>query len=158
MLNLNSQPLFVFLLSGFLAANTGCSANVKVERARTAAAHGSGNPTPPNSPEPRSNSTSRPRPSQPTPPTEPPPQPTSPPVNRPTISGNTFIFSYRGGDTYTHSETHVQIQQSPVQRIEERIVIHTVPDRQMSEECERLAREHRQRVKKWREFPGAMGQ
>ena len=157
MLNLNSQPLFVFLLSGFLAANTGCSANVKVERTRTTEV----NTTVTNTAELARTTVQLdlpPRSTQPTPPTEPPPQPTSPPVNRPTISGNTFIFSYRGGDTYTHSETHVQIQQSPVQRIEERIVIHTVPDRQMSEECERLAREHRQRVKKWREFPGAMGQ
>jgi hypothetical protein len=39
---------------------------------------------------------------------------------------------------------------------EEWIVIHgdAEPDRQIDEECERLAREYRERVRKWREFPG----
>ena len=75
----------------------------------------------------------------------------------PTISGNTIILSIRGGDTYYHSETHVQVHQLPPPRIEERIVIRNEPHRQIDEQCERLAREHEERVKRWREFPGAMG-
>lgn len=101
---------------------------------------------------------SRPQAPQPIPPTKPPPpKPVAPPASPLTISGNTFVFSYQAGDTYYHSETHLHIQQSPPPRVEERIVIRTEPDRQVSDECERLAREHEERVRRWREFPGTMG-
>jgi hypothetical protein len=99
-----------------------------------------------------------PRSPQSIPPTEPPPKPAAPPVSPLRISGKTFILSYRGGDTYYQSETHLHVHQSPPPQVEERIVIRTEPDRQVSDECERLARQHQERVKKWREFPGAMGQ
>ncbi|MHB8971289.1 MAG: hypothetical protein ACYC4N_12650 [Pirellulaceae bacterium] len=89
---------------------------------------------------------------------EPPPKPTAEakPLN---ISGNTIILSIRGGDTYCHSETHVHLDaQPPVPKVEERIVIQrefrAEPPRRVSEQCERLARQHEERVRKWRESPG----
>lgn len=100
----------------------------------------------------------QPRPPQPTLPTEPPPKPAAPPVSPLTISGNTFVFNYQAGDTYYHSETDVRIQQSPPPGVEERIVIRTEPDRQVSEECEYLRMQHEDRVRKWRGSPGTMGQ
>jgi hypothetical protein len=152
MLNLNSQRLFVVLLSGFLAANIGCSARVELERTNSTEAAKAEIIT--------AEVDFPPHPRQPSPPTEPPPQPAAPPVNPRTISGNTIIVNYRGGDSYYHSETHIHLDQSPPPRVKERIVIHrdAEPNRQLSEECERLAREHRERVKKWRESPGTMGQ
>ena len=100
----------------------------------------------------------QPRRPQPTPPTEPPLNPVPPPVSPLTISGNTIILSYRGGDVIHHNQTHIHIHQSPPPRVEERIVIHTEPHRQVDEKCERLAREHEERVKRFRESPGTMGQ
>ena len=74
------------------------------------------------------------------------------------ISGNTIILNIRGGDTYHHSESHVHLDAPPVPKVEERIVIQreirAEPPRRVSEQCERLAREHEQRVRRWREFPG----
>lgn len=77
------------------------------------------------------------------------------PVN---ISGNTIILNIRGGDAYYHSETHIHLDAPPVPKAEEPIVIRrevrVEPPRRVSEQCERLAREHEERVRKWREFPG----
>ena len=74
------------------------------------------------------------------------------------ISGNTIILNIRGGDTYNHSETHVHLDAPPVPKAEEPIVIQrevrVEPPRRVSEQCERLAREHDERIRKWREFPG----
>ena len=74
------------------------------------------------------------------------------------VSGNMIILSIRGGDTYYHSETHVHIHDPPIPKVEERIVIQrevrAEPPRRVNEQCERLAREHEERVRKWRESPG----
>ncbi len=92
--------------------------------------------------------------------TEPPPPAASEdkPLN---ISGNTIHLSIRGGDNYYHSETHVHFDAPPVPRAEEPIVIQrevrVEPPRRVSEQCERLAREHEERVRNWRESPGTMG-
>jgi hypothetical protein len=74
-------------------------------------------------------------------------------------SGNTtIILGIRGGDTYYHSETHVHLDAPPVPKVEEWVVIQrefrAEPPRRVNEQCERLAREHEERVRKWRESPG----
>ena len=90
--------------------------------------------------------------------TERPPPPAAAEDKPLNISGNTIILSIRGGDTYYHSETHVHLDAPPVPKVEERIVIQrevrVEPPRRVSEQCERLAREHEERVRKWRESPG----
>jgi hypothetical protein len=74
------------------------------------------------------------------------------------ISGNMIILSIRGGDTYYRSETHVYLDAPPVPKVEEPIVIQrevrVEPPRRVNEQCERLAREHEQRVRRWKESPG----
>lgn len=134
--------------------SAGCSTRIELERTQTTEATQSETSTA------ESDRTtiqldSRPRSRQPTAPNEPPPKPIAPPVTSPTNSGNTLILNFRGGDNYYHSETHVHIQQSPPPRVEERIVIHreAEPPR-YDERCERLRKEHEERVRRWREFPG----
>ena len=69
-----------------------------------------------------------------------------------------IVFNYRGGDTYDHSEIHVHLDTPPAPKVEERIVIQrdirVEPPRRVNGQCERLAREHEERVRKWRESPG----
>ena len=86
---------------------------------------------------------------------EPPPKPAAPPVNPSTISANTIILNIQGGDTYCRAETHIYVHQSPAPKVKERMGIHgdAEPSRQVAEECERMAREHRERVRRWRESP-----
>jgi len=71
------------------------------------------------------------------------------------ISGNTFVFSFRGSDT--HNEMHINVQEAPRPRVEERITVHrdakAKPPRPVDERCERLAREHEERVRRWRSSP-----
>jgi hypothetical protein len=71
-------------------------------------------------------------------------------------SGNTIvILNFCGGDT--HNETHIHVQKAAPQRIEERVTIRrevqVEPRRPVDERCERLRREHEERVRRWREFP-----
>ncbi|MHB8954478.1 MAG: hypothetical protein ACYC4U_16020 [Pirellulaceae bacterium] len=71
-------------------------------------------------------------------------------------SSTTIIVNYRGGDT--HNETHIHVQEAAPQRIEERVTVRREvqfePCRQVDKRCQQLAREHEERVRKWREFPG----
>jgi hypothetical protein len=75
------------------------------------------------------------------------------PIN---ISGNTVVFSFRGGDS--HNETHIHVQESPPPRVEERITVRREaepkPPRPVDDRCERMAREHEERVRSWKAFPG----
>lgn len=76
------------------------------------------------------------------------------PVN---IAGTTIILNYRGGDVTYHNETHIHIHESPVPKAEERTAaqqeVEKEPPRRVDERCERLAREHEERVESWRKFP-----
>jgi len=91
-------------------------------------------------------------------PSEPPsPQPVASEAKPVTISGNTFIVNYRAGDVTNHVETHIHVHEPPAPRVEERIVVQrevrVEPPRRVDERCERLAREHEQRVEMWKRFP-----
>jgi len=151
--DLGSILLPFVLLVCVLLTTTGCGARVEVESAKWGSSSGERTRTQaevdvlrPQPPEPVTIAKS----------TEPPPPATSAdkPLN---ISSNTIILNIRGGDTYYHSETHVHLHDPPVPKVEERIVIQrevrSDPPRRVSEQCERLAREHEERVRKWREFP-----
>ncbi len=74
-----------------------------------------------------------------------------------TISSNTIIVNYRAGDVTNHVETHIHVHEPPAPRVEERIVVHrdfeAEPPGRVDERCERLAREHEQRVEMWKRFP-----
>ena len=87
--------------------------------------------------------------------TEPPPKPAVWEEKLVVGPGNTVVFNFRGGDT--HYETHVHIHEPPVPKVEERTAaqqeVQTVPPRRGDPRCERLAREHEERVRTWREFP-----
>ncbi|MHB0960048.1 MAG: hypothetical protein ACYC0X_20065 [Pirellulaceae bacterium] len=84
--------------------------------------------------------------------------PAAPPINPPAISDNTFILNIRGGDTYYRSETHVHLHDPSPPRVEERVTVQrevqAESPRRVDERCERMAREHEERVKRWRKFPG----
>lgn len=90
--------------------------------------------------------------------TEPPPKPVVSEENLVIGSGNIVVFNVSEGDTHIQTETHVHLDAPPVPKAEDRIVsqreIRVEPPRRVSEQCERLAREHEERVRKWREFPG----
>jgi hypothetical protein len=58
----------------------------------------------------------------------PPPKPVPSEVKPINISGNTFVFNYRGGDTNT--EIHVSLHEPP--KVEERIVTHPEVETQQS--------------------------
>jgi hypothetical protein len=141
---------FVLLLS--LLTMTGCGTKVEVESANWDSSSGERTRTQAEvdvlRPEPVAEPKAEERPSKPAAAEE-------QPFN---ISGNTIVLNIRGGDTYRHSETHVHLDAPPVPKVEERIVIQreirAEPPRRVNEQCERLAREHEERVRKWREFPG----
>ena len=85
----------------------------------------------------------------------PPPKPVAPAEKPLTICDNTFVLNFRGGDT--HNETHVHIHEAPPPRVEETVIINrkvkTQPRRPVDERCERMAREHEERVRRWKAFP-----
>lgn len=89
--------------------------------------------------------------------TEPPPKPAAPADKPVHVAGNTIVVNIRGGDVTYHNETHLHIHEPPVLKVEERIVVQREvekePPRRADERCERLAREHEQRVEMWRKFP-----
>jgi hypothetical protein len=86
----------------------------------------------------------------------PPPKPVALEVKPINISGNTFVLNYRAGDVTYRSDVHVHLHEPP--RVEERIVIHreveTKPRRPVEDPCDRGQKEHEERVRRWREFPG----
>ena len=152
--DLGSLLLPFVLLVCVLLATTGCGARVEVESAKWGSSSGEWAKTQvevdmlrPQPPEPVTIAKS----------TEPPPPAAAEdkPLN---ISGNMIILSIRGGDTYYRSETHVHLDAPPVPKVEEPIVIQrevrVEPPRRVNEQCERLAREHEQRVRRWKESPG----
>jgi len=84
-----------------------------------------------------------------------PPKPVAPEAKPLNISGNTVVFNFRGGDT--HNDIHLHIHEPPHPQVEERITLHreaeAKPRRPVDERCEKLAREHEERVRRWKAFP-----
>ena len=71
------------------------------------------------------------------------------------ISGNTFVLNYQAGDIYNE----IHIHEPPPSKIQERITIHREvekkpPRRPVEDPSDQGRREHDERVRRWREFPG----
>jgi hypothetical protein len=135
----------------------GCSARIEVDRAKTTdvtATEISGTEVGRTAVE----VDFQPRSPQPVSQREPPPVPvTVPPEPQPvTITNNTVVLNYRGGDVTYHSDTHIHVHE-PVQRhVEETVVIRRevqAEPRPVDPRCEQLRREHDERVRRWKAFP-----
>lgn len=86
------------------------------------------------------------------------PKPVAAEVKSMTASGNTsIIVNIREGDVIHHNQTNIHIHEAAPQRTEERVTVqrevHVEPRRQVDERCQRMAREHEERVEKWRKYP-----
>ena len=91
-------------------------------------------------------------------PTQPPPVPvTVAPEPQPvTITNNTVVLDYRGGDVTYHSDTHIHVHDAPKRHVEETVVIRREVQaeyRPIDARCEQLRREHDERVRRWKAFP-----
>lgn len=144
---------FVLLLGILLT--TGCGAKVEVESAKWSPSWGEKATT---SVEVDLLRSQRPERGEETKAKEPQPEP-NPADEKPVIgSGNTtVIINYRGGDKHYHNETHVHVHEAAVPKVDERVIVHreiqVEQPRRVDERCERLAREHEQRVEMWKRFP-----
>jgi hypothetical protein len=67
-----------------------------------------------------------------------------------------LVFNVRGGDVI-HHETVVHSHEVPVPRAEERLAIprriESVPRHPVDPQCERLRKEHEERIRRWRATP-----
>ena len=72
------------------------------------------------------------------------------------VINTTIIVDYREGDV-THNHTNIHIHEAAPQRTKERLTVRrevqVEPRRQVDERCQRMALEHEERVRRWREFP-----
>ena len=145
------RPTVVVLVACLALAASGCSARIEVERASDTSATGTEissteigrtavevNFQPPQSK-----------------PTEPMARPVAPEPRPVTITNNTVVLNFRGGDT--HNETHIHVHESPQRHVEETVVIRrevrAVPPRPIDPRCELMARQHEETVKRWKSFP-----
>ena len=82
---------------------------------------------------------------------------TTPPEQKPmTVTNNTLIFNYQGGDVTFRSEVHLHVSGPPRQPVEEPVVIRRevqAEPRPVDARCEGLRREHEERVRRWKAFP-----
>jgi len=82
-----------------------------------------------------------------------PPTPAAPEAKPVTVTGNTLIFNYRGGDVTYNWDVHVNVPEPVEETVVIRREVHSVPPRPVDPRCEQLRREHEERVRRWMAFP-----
>jgi hypothetical protein len=141
----------ILLIATVATATSGCSTRVEVESAKAAPAATERSRTAAEidllqsrSPEP----VATPKSSEP-----PPGKPTAQAESPVTIS---LVFNFRGGDVIRH-ETVVNVHEVPASKAEERVTLprstEIVPRRPVDPQCERLRKEHEERIRRWRATP-----
>lgn len=148
------RPTVVVLVAFLAVVAVGCSARVEVERT---------NDTTATATEISSTEIGRtavevdlhPRSPQPVSQPQPPPVTTTvAPEQKPTtVTNNTLIFNYQGGDVTYNWDVHVNVPEPVEETVVIRREVHSVPPRPVDPRCEQSRREHDERVRRWKAFP-----